>query len=291
MIVLTIGAVCAGCQPRLPFGEAVHVGSTKAPVIGLAFVPAEFLALQPRLEELYGGRVLFDPALGADDIAMHLEQGDWQFAILSATEYLSIAGKPGIQPVAMAMGEHGQSTIKGLIVAKRDGAVKMAADCKGHRFAFGPHRDLLYDHAALAALGGMGVAKGDLLPELLPPHVVTGRLNLSGGGEVARVVAFDPTVPAGVIDEIAFAALPETGGNVIAGPSKDQFSIIGGTQAVPGTIVVASARADAAAVEKMRSFLTLNVRNSPEICKQMKVKGFVDPDMGAYTAAALLIRE
>jgi len=289
LLLLSVAAV-AGCQARVPFQRSIHVGSTKAPVIGLIFVPADYLALQPKLESLFGGPVLFDPALGAEDIAQHLEQGDWQFGIFSAGEYAGIADKPGLAPVAMAMGEHGQTTMKAFIVAARNSSVKSMADCKGKRFAFGPAGDLLYDHAARESLTSAGVPASELTREVLPPHLVSGRLNLSSGMEIAKVVAFDVTVPAGVVDEVTFAALPETGGSLIAGPSKDQFTLIGGTQSVPGPIVVASTKASPEDVEKLRSFLTLNVANDPMICKQMKVKGFVDPDLNAYAAAARLIQ-
>src|SRR5438445_11821620 len=76
--VLLLLPMC-GCQlhTRLdPFSKpAVHVGSTRLAVIGYALVPPEFLALHPRLEQLFDSPVLFDPGLTPNAIAGHLAAG------------------------------------------------------------------------------------------------------------------------------------------------------------------------------------------------------------------------
>ncbi|MCK6482570.1 MAG: PhnD/SsuA/transferrin family substrate-binding protein [Phycisphaerae bacterium] len=290
MPLLLTAACLAGCQQRFSFKPAVHVGSTKAPVIGLVFVPQEYLALQARLEELFDTHVLFDPGLSADAILQQLAEGRWQFAILSAGEYLGATPRQGVQPLAVSICPNDRPTMHGLLVARKDSGVNQISDCKGKRFAFGPAGDLLYDYAARAALNNAGVADSDLARELLPQFVVSGRLHLGGrGAEVARVVAFDPTVPAGVIDEIAFARLPESGGNVIMGPSRDMFTIIGSTLDVPDQIVLAGAGVDPVMSEKLRNYFIKRIKDEPKVCEQMGVRGFVEPSAGVLETARQLV--
>ncbi|MEE8170612.1 MAG: PhnD/SsuA/transferrin family substrate-binding protein [Phycisphaerae bacterium] len=278
----------AGCQPRWALESRIQIGTTKAPVIGFIFVPREYLALHPKLEELFGCAVLFNPVLGPKDIAAHLTDGSWQFGILSSGEYMAIRGQSGIQPVASAVFENGQSVIKGVIVASAGSDVNTLADCKGKRFAFGPAHDLLYDYATRAALRSAGIGDKDLATEI-PPISLNGRLHRPSGKDVARVVAFDLTIPAGVIDEITFRNLPDKGGSLITGPSKDMFRMIGGTASVPGAVVVASDQADPVAVEKLRGFLTMRVKNEADICKQMGVSGFTESVAAAFDAAAQFV--
>jgi hypothetical protein len=288
MICVPIPAILAlGCQNRL--ADGIDFGTTKAPVISVVFVPAEYRALQAGMESLFEAPVRFNTT-NAAGIAFQLNDGRWPYAILSAAEYASLPEEDVSKLNALAMGvfPDGQPTRSGVIVANVNSKVNVLADCRGKRFAFGPHKDLLLDYAARAALRNAGVQEADLTREL-PPISITGRLNLGSAMDVLRIVAFDLTVHAGVVDAATFAKLPDTGGNFVTGPSKDMYRIIGTTDRIPGPIVLASPTADAVQTQKLQNFLLTHVSKDETICAQLGLKGFRAFDGKLYTAARRLI--
>lgn len=286
--------LAAGCQlgGRVsefdPSKKAVHIGTTRINILG-TMLPSDFYALHPQLESLFASPVLFDQGITLEGIAQHLRNGSFQFAILSSGEFSLIKDPAGLEAVASGLFEKGGATQKGLVVCKKDSKIEKIADLKGKRFAFGPAKDLLYDYAARNALQYGGVADKDLLRELVPPYTLTGRIHLGSGADVAKTVAFDLTVPAGVIDEATFNAMPEKGGSFLSGPSRDMFRVIGVTDPVPGMIVLAGPKSDPVMVQKMRTFLIGKVKSDPQICQQLKVSGFSEPDMTAYQLARQLV--
>ena len=109
------------------------------------------------------------------------------------------------------------------------------------------------------------------------------------GEDVVKTLLGDLTVNAGVIDEISYAAMPDTGGNFITGPSKDQFVMLGVTESVPERVVVAGPAADPDLCLKMRNFFMEEIKNDTEICRQMGVKAFAEPDRAAYDQVRSLV--
>lgn len=290
MLAAGLLIAATGCQlPQRFSGKAgVHIGSTR---IGLALLPADFYALHPQLEKLFDGPVLFDPGLTVEGIAQHLRAGRIQFAILHPAEYCGMKDASSLEPIAAAQFEGGATTQKGLIVTKNDSSIKNVTECKGKRFAFGPAKDMLYDYAARTALIQQAVGEGDIVRELIPPFTLTGRIHLGSGLDVAKAVAFDATIPAGVVDEATFNGLPATGGSFLTSPSRDMFRVLGVTPPVPGQIVLAGPKTDPVMVEKMKQYLIGRVKSEEQVKSQLKVAGFGDVDVDAFLVARKMVTE
>ncbi|MFH1416799.1 MAG: PhnD/SsuA/transferrin family substrate-binding protein [Planctomycetota bacterium] len=273
----------AGCQPGVGTssgGRIVQIGSTKAIYIGL---PAEFRALHPALEECFGGQVRFSAQPNGVALGQQLEQGGIAYAIMSAGEYAAVENPEKLTLLATGLNSLGKPASKALFVVKAKSHVKSIADCAGKRFAFGTHGDILTDLAAQRALEEAGVPVKKLLPELVPPPLAfDGRLYLKN--DVPKVIITDLTVNAGVLDEITYNGMPETGGNVITGPSRDQFEIVGETVEVPGIVFVAGPAADPTDVNKLKDFLINHAKDKQKVCEQLGVTGFAPPDKSAYDA-------
>lgn len=296
-MLLAVAAVCllmlgftTGCSPsgEVPEEGIVQIGSTKADLFGL---PAEFRAMHAELETLLGRPVRFRAQPGGAALAQQLELGEIHYAILSAAEYAAVKDPSKLTPLASGVNALGQTTRKALLVVKAGSHVKGIADCKGRRFAFGKYGDLLTDVAAQRALEEAGVPVKDLLLELLtpPPIGLEGRLYLKD--DAAKLIAADLTVNAGVIDEVVYAAMPETGGNLITGPSKDQFKIVGETIAVPEMVVVAGPAAEAQLTSKFEYYLLNRVKDSKLVCRQLGVTGFAAFKREPYDAVRALLAE
>jgi ABC-type phosphate/phosphonate transport system substrate-binding protein len=282
---------CAGCAQTAGApadGKMVQIGSTKAGFLGM---PAEYRALHPRLEECFGQMVGFQAQPDGAALGKQLELGNISYALMSAGEYGSLKDPDKLTLVAAGINSLGKSSHKAYLVVKAGSHVKTIADCEGKRFAFGSYGDLLTDTAARNALEQDGVPVKKLLSELVlltpPPLALEGRLYLKD--DAAKTIAYDPTVNAGVIDEVIYARMPDTGGNLITGPSKDQFVIVGETVAVPEMVVVAGPAADSAMTAKLKGFLIDKVKDDKMICEQLGIKGFAEPDKAAYDAVRSIV--
>lgn len=267
-----------GCQKPASEQKMVQIGTTKADLFGL---PAEYRALHPRLENTLKSQVVFRPQPNGEAIAEQLEQGQIAFGFLTAKEYCSIKNPSKLTLIATALNKAGKPSRKAFIVTKANLTSKTIQDCASKRFAFGTYRDLLTDKVTQKTLEQAGVPMRKILIEVLPPPLAfEGRLYRQH--DVAITVINDLTVNAGVIDEIDYGAMPETGGNIIIGPSKDQLRIIGETVQVPEMVVVAGPSADPKETALLKTFLLNEVKNDKRICEQLEVTGFTEPDRAAY---------
>ena len=288
-IVVLIGflaGLLTGCQADPMNGEIVQIGSTQAPFLG---PPQMFRDLHPRLEKLFDRRVAFRVQPDGTGLADQLAQGNYAYAIMSARELCSIEDTSALTILAMGINPLGKSSRKAYIVLRANSHVKEISDCESRRFAFGTYGDLLTDTAARATLEEAGVPVKNLLPELLtpPPIGLEGRLYL--GHEAARTIIADITVNAGVIDEVDYERMPETGGNFILGPSKDQFKIVGETVAIPEMVVVVGPDADPELTVRLEGYLFNELKNDEKICQQLDVTGFTEPDSAPFEAVRKLI--
>lgn len=287
---MTLMLLLAGCQQQagtIAGKRVVQFASTKADLFG---VPAEFRALHIGLEKCLDSPVAFSAQPNGMAIGMQLAQGNIPFAILTASEYALIEDPSKLTLVACAVNEMGKTTRRGHIVVKANSHLKTISDCAGKRFAFGKHKDLLTDYGARAALAKAGVPSDKLLPELVPTTValpIEGRLYC--GDSVPGLVVWDLTINAGVIDEVAFNKLPETGGNPITGVSRDQFEIVGETAEIPEMVVVAGPSADPAMVAKLGAYLLNGAKEDGALCKQLGIKGFAAADRSMYESARELV--
>lgn len=286
VILLFLAGLLAGCQADPMNGEIVQIGSTKAPFLG---PPQMFRDLHLRLEKLFDRRVVFRVQPDGPGLADQLAQGNYAYAILSARELCAIDDTSALTILATGINKLGQSSRKAYIVLRANSHLKEIGDCESRRFAFGRYRDLLTDIAARAALEKAGIPPKNLLPELLtpPPIGLEGRLYL--GHDVARTIIADITVNAGVVDEVDYEAMPETGGNFILGPSKDQFKIVGETVAIPEMSVVAGPGADEELTARLRDYLFNDLKKDEKVCQQLGVAGFAEPDGAAFEAVRKLL--
>lgn len=285
-LVLVVAFV-AGCQQDADSSNIIQFGSTKAGLFGM---PKEYRALHPRLEELFGSRIMFRAQPNGEALAQQLAQGNISYAFMSAKEFCSAKDPSSLTPLAVGLNRLGKSSRMAYIVVKAKSHVKTIADCAAKRFAFGTYKDLLTDVAAQAALAEAGVPVKKLLPELLPPPIaMEGRLYRSH--DVAKTIVVDLTVNAGVVDELDYEKMPDTGGNFILGPSKDQLEIVGRTIRVPEMVVVAGPAASPEARKELKAFLMNQVARDKLICEQLGVTGFTEPDPAAYDQVRRLLAE
>lgn len=281
--------ITAGCGAGQSSGDFVQIGSTKAGFLG---PPAQFRAIHPRLADLFDKQVRFVAQPGGAALEEQLKQGRIAYAFLSFGEYADMEDPTDLKLIACGVNSAGKTARKAILVAKADYKIKSVADCKQKRFAFGTYHDPLTDYAVRAALEKGGVPIEDLFSELVlltpPPIALEGRLYR--GRDAGTTIIGDLTVNAGVIDELAFDAMPETGGNIITGPSKDQFIKLGETEAVPELVVVAGRSADAEMTVKLTDFLLNQAGKDSAICNQMGVSGFAAADRSAYDHARQWLR-
>ncbi|HPF41072.1 MAG TPA: PhnD/SsuA/transferrin family substrate-binding protein [Phycisphaerae bacterium] len=283
----------AGCGGSQSSDNIVQIGTTKAALFG---PPLEYRALQPRLEDLFQSRVVFTPQPDGEAIGAQLDLGNVAFAILSAKEYCQVADPSKLTLLATAINSAGKSSHKAFIVARSGSSVEKIADLKGKRFAYGSRNTLLTDLGVRAALTKAGLPPKELATELLPPPIAyEGRLyaGSEAPNKVAVPILRGDVIPisGGVIDELAWDALSATGGNIVTGPSKDDFRILGETLPVPEMLVVAGPAAKPAEVSAMKDYLLNQAGSDENICKQMGIKGFTTPDKASYDLVRLLLKQ
>jgi len=280
----------AGCGPSQT-GEVVQFGTTKASLIG---PPLEYRALALRLEDTFERPVVFRAQPDGAAIGTQLMLGEIPFAIMSAMEYCQVEDRSKLTMLATAVNAAGRTQRKAYIVARAGSSISSTADLKGKRFAYGTRGDMLTDLAVRAALDKAGLPPTELVTEILPPPVAyDGRLyaGREAPNKVAIPILRGDVIPisAAVIDELQYDALPDTGGNIITGPAKDDFNIIGETVSVPEMVVVAGPGADAAQTEALKNYLLSKAGSDENVCKQLEIKGFAAPDKDSYHLACLIL--
>lgn len=285
-----IAVLATGCAPKQS-GEVVQFGTTKASLIG---PPLEYRALAPRLEDTFERPVVFRAQPDGAAIGTQLNLGEIPFAIMTARELCQAENRSKLTMIATAINSAGRTQRKAFIVARAGSSIAGMADLSGKRFAYGTRGDLLTDFAVRAALDKGGLPPTKLVTEILPPPIAyNGRLY--AGREAPNKVAIPllrgDVIPisAAVIDELQYEALPDTGGNVITGPAKDDFNIIGETVSVPEMVVVAGPGADAAQTAALTDYLLNKAGSDKNVCEQLGIKGFSAPDKSSYDIACMIL--
>jgi len=227
-------------------------------------------------------------------LSYKLSQGRLHYAIVWGTDYPRIAeaGPDAFEPLAVSVFPDGGRTCRGLIVTEAQSKITTLDELKGKRFAFGPKGDPVLHVAAVAALKAGGVELKDLnlgsWGGMLPlQHRLEHHINEKETAKAVLIGVLDKA-DAGVVTERTYNAWPKTGGSAVLGTySQDQFRVLGTTDAVPGPVVVASARLGAEAIDAMREFLIEELRDRPEVLKPMGWSAFAAFEPEPYQTQAL----
>lgn len=159
-----------------------------------------------------------------EDTAERLGNGQFDFSYLGPNIYAKYGPKLGLRPLAQIVNA-GSPTFKGVIVAKKGGAIRSLKDLKGRRFAFGD-RDSTLTHVvpvymlveAGVRIAGLGKIAFIGTHDNLALNVVAGTFDAAGiMPDIAakypdlQVVATSPALP-----EHLFAATPSMDGATFA---------------------------------------------------------------------------
>lgn len=260
-----------GCESA--FQPPTRIGVT---TLDLSPVPPflmKRILLQQELEALLEKPVVFD-LMTPRQIGVHLGTGRMQFAMLSPADYAEVAEKRNSEILAVPTNSRGQTYRRGLIVVAPKSPYKQLADLKQVRFHFLAKGDLL-NEAAMGALLEAGVDlkkldKGFLGLELDTSHV--------SSLEVAKSVAIEEAVAAGVIDEADYDAWPDRGGSLLLfTPSKEQLRVIGRTVRVPEGPFVASLATPKEDRDAVREYLLETINDKQFVLASLGITGFAEP--------------
>lgn len=264
----------AGCHEKAL--RPVRVGVTKFDLVGPQLLPRwSMLALD--LGTRLGQPVQFE-TLTPHQIAVHLGTGRIALAMVDAVEYAEIAPAENDIVIAGTVSQRNATERVGLVITKADSPIESLAGLKGKRFDFLPHDDTL-NAAAYGCLHRVGVTKDDLARDR-----ILGEIHHLNSFEVAKAVAYE-NVAAGIVDEAEFKTWPKRGGTFLLQlVSQDQFRVLQRTPAVPGTVVLASKRADPELVETAKAYFLNEVnRKQLTVLNWMGVRGFAPVRREAYT--------
>lgn len=186
-----------------PFKPAVELHKTFKPIAD---------ALSAKL----GRPVELQIGKSYEDTAERLGSGAFDFSYLGPNIYAKYGPKYGLRPLAQIVNA-GSPTFKGVIVAKKGGAIRSLADLRGRRFAFGDRDSTLTHVVPVYMLVEAGVHVVDLgkfafigTHDNLALNVVAGTFDAAGlMPDIAakypdlQVIATSPALP-----EHVFVATP-----------------------------------------------------------------------------------
>lgn len=227
-----------------------------------------------------------------------LEKGYLDLAILSATEYAQIGRNQTCTLLAKPINTLGLTSRHGLIITRKNSKLQTLADLKFQRFAFGPAGSATTDLAAAYAFMKAGLEPADIPRELLPIPMT--RRHHMNSFEVAKAVAYEPLMEAGVVDSVAWATWPEKNRSptlactpiplVLQSVTRDLFRVIAETATLPEGPIVASKKADPALVAAVTKYL-LSDAIPDKALTPMEWQGFVAVEDGEYDQAAQMVLE
>lgn len=163
-----------------------------------------------------------------EDTAERLGRGQFDFCYLGPNIYAKYGPKLGLRPLAQIVNA-GSPTFRGVIVAKKGGAIRSLADLRGRRFAFGDRDSTLTHVVPVYMLVEAGVRVAELgkfafigTHDNLALNVVAGTFDAAGiMPDIAakypdlQVIATSPALPEHVfaaspsLDKATFDALQE----------------------------------------------------------------------------------
>lgn len=303
-VLAAIAAIVVGCAGQdigvfkplkavLQMKEPVRIGVTR---IQLNPVQAPWDGFTKVLSRKLG-RPVQVVAYRPSQLRSQLKRGYVDFAILSATDFAEV-GAQNCVLLAKPVNTLGQTSRRGLIIAKKDSKLRTVEEIKNHRFAFGPAGDAASDVAAEYVLMKAGLKPTDIPRELVP--VPLARRHHLDSFEVAKAVAYEPLMDAGAVDAVPYSTWPEKSISPILSATplpmmlqvvtRDRFRVIAETPVLPEGPIVASPKADAKMVATVKDLLLSGTIPAKAI-KTMEWKSFVGVDAGEYDQAAGMVRQ
>ncbi|MBN1341124.1 MAG: phosphate/phosphite/phosphonate ABC transporter substrate-binding protein [Phycisphaerae bacterium] len=212
-------------------------------------------------------------------IRYHLGEGQFDFAMVSATEYAEITRRPVSRIVAVPVNVKGTTEHCGLIIVRKDSKIESLAGLKGKQFAFGPRDDAILHRAALETLAEAGVSEKEIAKSLLPPFG-----HHMNSFEVAKAVLLEG-VPAGVVDELDFENWPEKS-SILTQLSvcRDRFRVLARTKPVLEGPIIASVKIDPELFAKMQALLVDKLKGDKSVLDKLHYQGFIKADKSMYQA-------
>jgi len=231
-------------------------------------VQAPWQPLQTELAKLLGQDVQV-LQLRAFQVRSKFERGELELALVSAADYVQIAGDDVCSLLAVCHNPDGSDHSGGFIVTADTSDIQSIDELKGKRFAFGPRNDPILHIAAGQALIDAGVELGDLAKELLPPYGFH-----TDSFEAAKAALYEGATAA-VVTQAEFDSWPESGGLLLQGKlGRDRFRILAKTPPVPNRAFLAGAKADAKLAQRVREYLLEKAQSQPDVLKALGVGGF-----------------
>jgi len=132
-LLAALAALAAGPAVHRAAGADLTFGFT--PVLGQEKTRSEFGPLMGYLSSAVGRRVVLYVAKDYGDLRTQMEAGAVDIGSYSPFAYVDAAKGGRVRIIAQSLIE-GSGTYRGLIIARRDSALKGLADLAGRRFAF-----------------------------------------------------------------------------------------------------------------------------------------------------------
>ncbi|HUW82921.1 MAG TPA: PhnD/SsuA/transferrin family substrate-binding protein [Phycisphaerae bacterium] len=260
------GPLFASFEQLLGMKPPIRLAVTRVHINPL--VAAPWQPLQAGLRELLGRDVQV-LQLRAFQVRSKFERGELDVAMVSAADYVQIAGADVCSLLAVCRNPDGSDHSGGLIITADTSDVQSIEQLKGKRFAFGPRNDPILHIAAGQALVDAGVELGDLTKELLPPYGF--HIN---SFEAAKAALYEGAAAAAVT-QAEFESWPESGGLLLQGKlGRSSFRVLANTPPVPNRAFLAGAKADPKLVAKVREYLLEKVQDQPKVLESLGVGSF-----------------
>ena len=187
--------------------------------------------------------------------------------------------------LAGTVDEQGRTARSAVLVVPVQSEVHAPADLRGQVVAFGPAGDSRTVYAGLLLLRDAGLRKTDLALEVLP--VPGGLKHFPDMRSLAQAV-INGSAAAGFMDEVAWDAFPKHADQA-GEPARDKLRVLAPTVALPGRLLIASPKLDAATVEQVRAFLLSVGRDHPELVKPLAISGYAAPSEELLAACRSLL--
>lgn len=219
-----------------------------------------------------GHAVLIDLCMELQ-LSPNLNLGLDQFALVTPAQFGRLPDREKYELLASSIDNAGRPGRSGVLVVSANSNTRAIGDLRGKVIGFGPERDARVNSAALKLLEDNGLKRTDLSLEALP---IPGSLKVFPNSRAVVQSVINFSSDGGFVDEAYLESLPETAADK-SEPARDKLRVIGRTAASPDWLVIAGAKADAAARARFKEFLLQVGKKNPESLTKLALSGFGAP--------------